>query len=61
MNMRHRIETSKLFPIVAWTVVVCFALFTYFITLQVQAELDEISDGVNRLEAEISRTGGPGN
>ena len=36
--MGHTLESHKLFPIVAWSLVVGFAVFTYTLTMQVQAE-----------------------
>ncbi len=52
--MGHTLESHKLFPIVAWSLVVGFAVFTYTLTMQVQAELDGISDGVVRLEQKLN-------
>jgi hypothetical protein len=52
--MHNTLESHKFFPIIAWSLVLVFAGFTYFITTQAQAELGEISAGVERLEIELS-------
>jgi hypothetical protein len=51
--MHNTLESHKFFPYVAWTLVVGFAIFTYLITVRVQAQLSEIGAGVTRLETEI--------
>jgi cell division protein FtsL len=54
-----KLEESRFFPHVAWVTVVAFALFTYNLTLQVQNELGDINDGINRLDyrlGEIERS-----
>lgn len=51
--MNNSIESSKLFPIAAWAMVVLFALFVYTLTMQLQAELMEISNSVDRLEVKL--------
>jgi cell division protein FtsL len=51
--MHNTLESHKLFPYVAWTLVIGFAVFTYALTMQVQGELADISDGVDRLEMKL--------
>jgi len=51
--MNNSIESSKLFPVAAWAMVVLFALFVYTLTMQLQAELMEISNSVERLEVKL--------
>ncbi len=51
--MNNTLESHKLFPYVAWAVVIGFALFTYNLTLTVRAELELISSGINRIEERI--------
>lgn len=51
--MNNTLESHKLFPYVAWTIVIGFALFTYFLATSVQNELGHIGDGVERLEMRL--------
>lgn len=55
--MGHTLESHKFFPHVAWALVVCFALFTYTLTVRVQQELEYLSSGVDRLEQKIDDMG----
>ena len=52
--MHNSLESSKFFPFIAWTTVICFAVFTYTLTTRLQTELANISDGVQRLEQKIN-------
>jgi hypothetical protein len=51
--MHNTLESHKLFPYVAWSIVIGFALFVYFLTVSVQRELSAIGDGVERLEMRL--------
>jgi hypothetical protein len=51
--MHNTLESHKFFPYVAWSIVIGFALFTYFLTVSVQSELSTIGDGVERLEMRL--------
>ena len=55
--MHNTLESSKYFPYIAWTTVIGFALFTYFLTIRVQTELSDIGDSVERLEQKIDNMG----
>jgi len=44
--MNNTLESHKLFPFVAWGLVIGFAAFTYNLTMNVQEELTDIGDGV---------------
>lgn len=57
--MKNSLESSKFFPVVAWSTVICFAFFTYTLTTRLQAELANISDGVERLEQKVNDMGAP--
>jgi hypothetical protein len=52
--MHNTLESHKLFPYVAWGLVIGFAVFTYMLTVNVQRELGNIGDGVERLEARLN-------
>lgn len=48
--MRHVLEGSKLFPYIAWAVVLGFAFFTYSLASQLQDDLGTLSHKVDTLE-----------
>lgn len=52
--MKNSLESSKFFPVIAWITVIGFAFFTYSLTMRLQTELSDISDGVARLEQKIN-------
>ena len=52
--MNKPLESYKIFPFIAWTLVIGFALFTYALTVRVQTELDGISSGIERLEMKLN-------
>lgn len=52
--MNHTIESSKLFPYIAWTTVILFALFTYSVAQNVRTQLNEIAQQTDQLEAQAS-------
>lgn len=52
--MNNTLESHKLFPYVAWAIVIGFAVFTYMLTVNVQRELSHIGDGVERLEMRLN-------
>lgn len=53
LDMNNTLESHKLFPYIAWAIVIGFAVFVYTLTLRVQNELEVIGDGVSRLEERI--------
>ena len=52
--MSKPLESYKVFPFIAWTLVIGFALFTYALTVRVQTELDGIATGIERLEMKLN-------
>jgi len=48
--MKNTLESYKLFPFIAWSLVIGFALFVYFLTVHVGAELGELESASVRLE-----------
>ncbi len=48
--MKNTLESSKAFPIVAWSLIIGFALFTWTLTIHHQNELSDISSGIDRVE-----------
>ncbi|MCF7815464.1 MAG: hypothetical protein K9M10_00355 [Candidatus Pacebacteria bacterium] len=55
--MKHTLESHKIFPYIAWTLIVGFAFFTYNLTVQFQSDLAQIGDGVDRLEQRLNDMG----
>lgn len=53
--MNNTLESYKIFPYVAWTLVIGFALFTYSLTMRLEAELSDISSGIERLETRLDQ------
>jgi len=51
--MNNTLESSKLFPFIAWSTVIGFALFTYTLTMHLNSELDSISIDIESLESRI--------
>lgn len=51
--MHNTLESSKLFPFIAWSTVIGFAFFTYTLTLHLNAELDTISADMSSLELRV--------
>ena len=49
------IEGNKLFPYVAWTIVVLFVVFVFSITLELRRTSDELSTKVTILEDKINQ------
>jgi hypothetical protein len=52
--MNNTLESHKLFPIVAWALVIGFALFTYTLVMHLNAEMEGISSQVTDLETRVS-------
>ena len=44
------IEGHKSFPMIAWTTVICFAVFTYYLTVNLQNDLDHLNTKVQAME-----------
>lgn len=51
--MNNTLESYKIFPYIAWAIVIGFSIFTYFLTVRVNNELSNIGDGVARLEQKV--------
>jgi hypothetical protein len=54
--MNNTLESYKVFPYIAWALVIGFALFTYSLTLRLEQDLialDDLGPRVDQLEARI--------
>ncbi len=52
--MHNTLESSKVFPYIAWSIVVGLALFTYTLTLHLKVELEEIDNNVQNIEMKLN-------
>ncbi len=53
--MHNTLESHKLFPYIAWAVVIGFALFTYMLTVRVADEMSGLGGNIENLEERIDR------
>ncbi len=53
--MNHTLESYRIFPVVAWLLVIGFAVFTYMLTVRVNNEISGIDTSVDDLEMRIER------
>ncbi len=53
--MNHTLESHRIFPVVAWLLVIGFAVFTYMLTVRVSNEISGIDTSVDDLEMRIQR------
>jgi hypothetical protein len=55
MNQTNRkIETLKIFPYIAWTTVILFALFVYNLTVETREALKNLEYSVSQLESKVN-------
>lgn len=53
-HMQHTVESHKLFPYIAWATVLSFAFFTYTLAANLQSDLSEINESVERVESSLA-------
>lgn len=53
--MNHSLESYRVFPYIAWTLVIGFVLFTLQLTMRVSAEIAGIGSNLGDLETRIER------
>lgn len=53
--MHNTLESHKIFPYIAWALVIGFAIFTYLLSVRVSEELSGIDTSVDDLEMRIER------
>jgi len=54
--MRHVLEGSKLFPIVAWVLIISFSLFTFALARTLQEESGQLSERTSATVNMLERT-----
>ncbi len=52
--MHNTLESYKIFPYIAWALVIGFATFTYVLTTHLQKELSTINSSVEQLEQRLN-------
>ena len=52
-HMQHTLESYKVFPYVAWTLVVGFALFTYSLTRQLEQNFETFDTNLADIETRL--------
>jgi hypothetical protein len=52
--MNNTLESHKLFPYVAWALVIGFALFTYMLTTRLHENLGSLGKEVDDLEERVN-------
>lgn len=53
--MHNTLESYKIFPYVAWALVIAFAVFTALLTKQLEQEFDVIDVTVTDIEMRVDR------
>lgn len=53
--MNHTLESYKIFPYVAWTLVIGFAIFTYMLTVRLQENLGDVDTNISELEMRVQK------
>jgi len=53
--MNNSLESYKVFPFIAWALVIGFAVFTYLLTVRVSQEMSGLDTSVDDLENRIER------
>ena len=56
---KRSLEGYKVFPFVAWTLTVVFALFVYNIVTELQAVTSQLQDQTTALEHQVSNINNP--
>ena len=54
-HMNNTLESHRLFPYIAWILVIGFAIFTYMLTTRLQQQFDNINEGIVRLETKLDK------
>jgi hypothetical protein len=52
--MHNTLESSKLFPYLAWLTIILFSVFTYSLARNLHTELSDLGTRVDQLEAQAS-------
>jgi hypothetical protein len=53
--MNHTLESYRIFPFVAWALVIGFAVFTYMLTTQLQTNLGDVDTSLEDIEMRLEK------
>jgi hypothetical protein len=53
--MNHTLESYRIFPIIAWILVIGFAFFTYMLTTRLQDNLGSVDTSLEDIEMRLER------
>jgi len=53
--MNHTLESYKIFPYIAWALVISFALFTYTLTVRLQENLNNVDSSLSDIEMRLEK------
>jgi len=53
--MKYTLESYRVFPYVAWVLVIGFAIFTYMLTVRLQESLGNVDNSLEGLELRIEK------
>lgn len=52
--MQHSLEGHKLFPYIAWTLIIVFIVATYLLIISIQNDLNNLNSRVEQAEQNIA-------
>ncbi len=53
--MNHTLESYRIFPFIAWTLVIGFAVFTYMLTVRLQENLSNVDSSLSDIELRLQK------
>jgi len=53
--MKYTLESYRVFPFVAWALVIGFAFFTYMLTVRLQENLGDVDTSLEDIEMRLER------
>ncbi len=53
--MKYTLESYRVFPYIAWALVIGFAFFTYMLTIRLQENLGNVDTSLEEIEMRLDR------
>ncbi len=53
--MNHTLESYRIFPYIAWALVIGFAVFTYILTVRLQENLNNVDSSLSDIELRLQK------
>ena len=53
--MNNTLESYKIFPYIAWVIVIGFAAFTYMLTVRLQENLNNVDTSLSDIEMRLEK------